>query len=380
LGPNLHHQKHLKGDNMNVAPWIALLILVFRGVALEAEVKKAEWGRNADRQQVEIYTLKSAQIEVRAMTYGARLVSIRTPDRAGQMSDVILGYDSLQEYLHDTTHVGGVVGRFGNRIGNGTFSIDGKNYHLPLNNGRNTLHGGPLGFDRLVWKGSEISNGVEFTLISKDGDMGFPGNLTAKVRYTLKGNSLRIDYFAWTDKATVLNLTNHAYFNLTGSARKSILNEVVILNADRYTPINADLIPTGEQASVDGGPLDFRHATPIGLRIEEPNEQLRLAGGYDHNFVLNGRDGKMKLAAEVRDPETGRTLKVMTTEPGVQFYSGNHLDGSFVGRGMTFVKHSGFCLETQHFPDSPNEPSFPTTVLRPGQKFHSTTTLTFTAQ
>jgi aldose 1-epimerase len=247
-----------------------------------------------------------------------------------------------------------------------------------LNNGRNALHGGPVGFDRLVWKGREISNGVEFSLISKDGDMGFPGNLTARVRYTLNGNSLRIDYSASTDKATVINLTNHAYFNLTGNDKKDILSEEVMLNANSYTPINADLIPTGEQASVAGTPLDFRHATAIGSRIEMPNEQLRLAGGYDHNFVLNGRRGEMKLAATALDSETGRILTVMTTEPGVQFYSGNHLDGSFVGRRMTFAKHSGFCLETQHFPDSPNEPTFPTTVLRPGHTFRSTTTLTFT--
>jgi aldose 1-epimerase len=362
---------------MNVALCVALLMIVSNGVT-KAEVKKVEWGRSSDGQTVEIYTLRSGQVEVRAMSYGARLVSIRTPDRGGQMSDIILGYDSLQEYLSDTTHVGGVVGRFGNRIAKGMFSIDGQNYHVPLNNGRNALHGGPIGFDRLVWEGHEVPNGVEFTLISGDGDMGFPGKLTARVRYTLNGNLLRIDYFATTDKATVVNLTNHAYFNLTGSDKKDILSEKVVLNANSYTPINADLIPTGEQASVSGTPLDFREDTAIGSRIGKPDEQLRLAGGYDHNFVLNGKDGEMKLAAKVHDPKTGRMLTVMTTEPGVQFYSGNHLDGSFVGRGMKFEKYAGFCLETQHFPDSPNEPSFPTTVLRPGDKFHSTTTLTFT--
>jgi aldose 1-epimerase len=368
----------LEGENMKILPWVALLIIV-NNVVTKAEVKKVEWGRSSDGQTVDIYTLRSAHVEVRAMSYGARLVSIRTPDRDGQMSDVILGYDSLQEYLNDTTHVGGVVGRFGNRIANGTFSIDGQSYHVPLNNGRNALHGGPIGFDRLVWRGHEVPNGVEFKLISGDGDMGFPGTLTARVRYTLNGNSLRIDYSATTDKATVVNLTNHAYFNLTGGDKKDILSEKVVLNANRYTPINADLIPTGEEASVAGTPLDFRDDAAIGSRIDKPNEQLRLASGYDHNFVLNGKYGEMKLAAKVHDPETGRMLTVMTTEPGVQFYSGNHLDGSFVGRrGMKFVKYSGFCLETQHFPDSPNEPSFPTTVLRPGDKFHSTTTLTFT--
>jgi aldose 1-epimerase len=281
---------------MNVANLVVFLMIVVRCAAIEAEVKTVEWGRSSDGQKVEIYTLESAQVEVRAMSYGARLVSIRTADRIGQMSDIILGYDSLQEYLNDTTHVGGVVGRFGNRIASGTFSIDGKSYHVPLNNGRNALHGGPVGFDQLVWKGREVSNGVEFSLISKDGNMGFPGNLTAKVRYTLKGNSLRIDYSASTDKATVINLTNHAYFNLTGNDKKDILSEEVMLNADSYTPINADLIPTGEQASVAGTPLDFRHATAIGSRIEEPNEQLRLAGGYDHNFVLNGRRGGVKAS------------------------------------------------------------------------------------
>ena len=285
---------------MNVAYLVAFLMIVIQSAAIKAEAKTVEWGRTSDGQKVEIYTLKSAQVEVRAMSYGARLVSIRTADRVGQVSDVILGYDSLQEYLHDTTHVGGVVGRFGNRIANGTFSIDGKSYHVPLNNGRNALHGGPVGFDRLVWKGREVSNGVEFSLISKDGDMGFPGNLTARVRYTLNGNSLRIDYSASTDKATVINLTNHAYFNLTGNDKKDILSEEVMLNANSYTPINAYLIPTGEQASVDGTPLDFRHATAIGSRIEMPNEQLRLAGGYDHNFVLNEASAGLRCSIAAR--------------------------------------------------------------------------------
>jgi len=359
------------------------VLLLFMGltVAAQAEVTKAVWGHISDGTSVEIYTLKSKNLEVRAASYGARIVSIRSPDRDGKMADVALGYDSLQNYLDDRTHVGTVVGRFGNRIANGSFSIDGKTYHIPLNNGRNALHGGTIGFDRYVWTGHQVPEGVEFTLVSPDGDMGFPGTLTAKVRYTLKNDELRIDYFATTDKSTVVNLTNHSYFNLNGDDRGNILGEVVMLNADRFTPVNSELIPTGEQAAVKGTALDFRHEMAIGTRINGADEQLKLAGGYDHNFILNGAPGQLKLAARVYNPRSGRVLTVRTTEPGVQFYSGNHLDGTFIGRYKTrYVIHSGFCLETQHFPDSPNEPSFPTTLLKPGQELHSTTTFTFTAR
>ena len=337
------------------------------------------WGTTKEGVAVPIYKLKSAQIEVRLMAYGAKLVSIRTPDRSGKMADVVLGYDTLEGYLNDnSTYFGGIVGRYGNRIALGKFSIDGATYHIPTNNGANTLHGGPIGFDRYVWDAKEIPNGVEFTHVSPDGDMGYPGALTAKVKYTLAGNTLRLDYTASADKATVVNLTNHAYFNLRGDDQGTILDEVLELNADRYTPVDGGLIPTGVLAPVAGTPFDFRKPEVVGKRIESDSEQMKLGGGYDHNFVLNGNAGTLRLAAIMTDPESGRRLTVETTEPGIQFYSGNFLDGTFTGRhGVKYEKRTGFCLETQHFPDSPNQPNFPSTVLRPGVTRHSTTAFAF---
>ncbi len=345
----------------------------------QGEVKMSIWGHTAEGVAVPIYTLKNAQIEVKVMAYGAKLVSIRTPDRTGKMADVVLGYDSLQEYLNDnSTHFGSIVGRFGNRIALGKFSIDGKSYQIPINNGANALHGGPMGFDRYVWDSKEIPNGVEFTLVSKDGDMGFPGTLTAKVKYTLSGSTLRLDYSATSDKATVVNLTNHAYFNLRGDDQGTILDEKLELNADRFTPVDSGLIPTGILAPVAGTPLDFRKPEVVGARIGSDYEQIKLGGGYDHNFVLNGEAGTLRLAAIMTEPENGRRMTVETTEPGIQFYSGNFLDGTFTGRhGVKYEKRTGFCMETQHFPDSPNHPSFPSTVLRPGVTRHSTTTFSF---
>jgi aldose 1-epimerase len=349
---------------------------------LQAELSAAVWGRISDGSVVEIFTLRSTRMEVRVTSYGARLVSIRTPDRKGHMGDVILGYDSLQNYVDDgKTHFGTVVGRFGNRIAGGTFTIDGKRYQIPINNGRNALHGGTVGFDKHVWKGNIVAGGVEFVLVSPDGDMGFPGTLTAKVRYSLNDDVLRIEYSAMTDKPTVVNLTNHAYFNLSGDDSKDILADQLLLNADLYTPVDAEMIPTGERASVAGTPMDFRRTRGIGSRIQQTDQQLLLAGGYDHNFILNGKLNEMKLAAILHDPESGRTLTIMTTEPGIQFYSGNKLDGTFIGRyGRTYKKYAGLCLETQHFPDSPNEPSFPSTLLTPSTQYHSTTILKFTVQ
>jgi aldose 1-epimerase len=337
------------------------------------------WGHTAEGVAVPIYTLTSGQIEVRVTAYGAHLVSVRTPDRTGKMADVVLGYDTLQGYLQQpSAYLGAIVGRYGNRIALGKFTLDGKTYQIPVNNGPNALHGGPKGFERYVWQSHEVPDGVEFTHVSPDGDMGFPGTLTAKVRYTVKGNTLRIDYFATTDKPTVVNLTNHAYFNLNGGGKGNILNQRIEINADRYTPVDAGLIPTGELAPVAGTPLDFRKPEAIGARINAKNEQLKLAGGYDFNYVLNGKAGTLRLAAIVTDPESGRRLTVETTQPGVQFYSGNFLDGTLTGRyGIKYQKHAGFCLETQHFPDSPNHANFPSTVLRPGETPHSTTTFTF---
>ena len=345
----------------------------------QGEVKMSIWGHTKDGVAVPIYTLKSAQIEVRVMAYGAKLVSIRTPDSSGKMADVVLGYDSLDEYLNDnSTHFGSIVGRYGNRIAGGKFSIDGKSYQIPINNGKNALHGGPMGFDRNVWDAKEVPNGVEFTLVSPDGDMGFPGKMTAKVKYTLAGSTLRLDYSATSDKPTVVNLTNHAYFNLRGDDQGTILDEVLELNADRYTPVDGGLIPTGVLAPVAGTPFDFRKPEVVGARIESDSEQMKLGGGYDHNFVLNGNAGTLRLAAVMTSPESGRRLTVETTEPGIQFYSGNFLDGTFTGRhGVKYEMRTGFCLETQHFPDSPNQPNFPSTVLRPGVTRHSTTTFAF---
>jgi aldose 1-epimerase len=345
----------------------------------QGEVKMSIWGHTAEGVAVPIYTLTSGRIEVRVTAYGAHLVSVRTPDRTGKMADIVLGYDSLQGYLNDRkTYDGAIVGRYGNRIALGKFTLDGKTYQIPVNNGANALHGGPKGFDQYVWQAQEVPDGVEFTHVSPDGDMGFPGTLTAKVKYTLKGSTLRIDYSATTDKATVLNLTNHAYYNLHGDDKGNILDQRIEIDADRYTPVDAGLIPTGELAPVAGTPMDFRKPEAIGARINADNEQLKLAGGYDHNWVLNGKIGTLHLAAVVTDPVSGRKLTVETREPGVQFYSGNFLDGTYTGRyGVKYEKHSGFCLETQHFPDSPNHPDFPSTVLKPGETMHSTTTFTF---
>jgi aldose 1-epimerase len=295
---------------------------------------------------------------------------------------VVLGFDSLDNYLKKPNpYLGAIVGRYGNRIAQGKFTLDGKTYQIPLNDGSNALHGGPVGFDQYVWDSHEVPGGVEFTHVSPDGDMGFPGTLTAKVRYTLKGETLRIDYSATTDKATVLNLTNHSYFNLHGDDQGTNLDQKIEINADRYTPVDSNLIPTGELAPVAGTPMDFRKSEVIGERINTNNEQLKLGRGYDFNFVLNGKPGTMRLAAIASDPVSGRKLTVETTEPAVQFYSGNFLDGTFTGRhGVPYAIHAGFCLETQHYPDSPNHPDFPSSVLRPGDTMHSTTTFTFGVQ
>jgi aldose 1-epimerase len=350
----------------------------FSGVA-QGEVKMSSWGQTADGTAVAIYTLKSGQIEARVTTYGAHLVSVKAPDKTGKMADVVLGYDTLEKYLvKPNPYLGAIVGRYGNRIGQGKFTIDGKTYQIPINNGANALHGGPVGFDTYVWKAKEVPDGVELTHVSPDGDMGFPGTLTATVRYTLHGDTLRIDYSATTDKATPVNLTNHSYFNLRGDDQADILGDKIEIPADKYTPVDAGLIPTGELAPVEGTPLDFRKPEVMGSRIDADNEQLKRAGGYDFNWVLNGKPGTLHLAAIVTDPVSGRKLTVETTQPGVQFYTGNFLDGSFVGRhGIPYQKHWGFCLETQHFPDSPNHPNFPSTIVKPGETMHSTTTFTF---
>lgn len=318
------------------------------------------------------------------MTYGAILVSIRTPDRSGRVADIALGFDSIDGYLTRSRYFGAVVGRYGNRIANGRFTIDGRTYQLPTNNGANHLHGGVHGFDKANWQGEPFerdgSVGVAFRHTSPDGDEGYPGQLTATVTYTLTPqDALVVDYTATTDKPTHVNLTQHSYFNLAGEGCGDILDHVLTIHADRYTPVDAGLIPTGELAPVDGTPFDFRRPERIGARIDADHEQLRFASGYDHNYVLNGGSG-LRAAAKVVEPATGRTLKVSTTEPGMQFYAGNHIPTTAGKNGHVYDRRSGFCLETQHFPDSPNQPAFPSTRLQPGDTYTSTTVFSFGIQ
>jgi aldose 1-epimerase len=350
-------------------------------------VQKAPFGQTADGRAVDIYTLTNRNgIEARIMTYGATLVSLKTPDRNGQMGDIVLGFDSVEPYLAGVPYYGAIIGRYANRIANARFTLNGASYQLPVNDGPNSLHGGDKGFDKRLWKAAPFENasgpGLRLTYVSADGEAGYPGKLTVKVTYQLRNdNSLAIDYRATTTKPTVVNLTNHAYFNLSGDPlRHDILDQVLMLNADRFTPVNATLIPTGELRPVAGTPFDFRNPTAIGARINADDEQIRMGRGYDHNWVLvKEKPGTMTEAAYVTDPESGRVLEVLTTEPGIQFYSGNFMDGKPAGQGTVFPHRSGLCLETQHFPDSPNQPSFPPTVLRPGQTYVSHTVFIFRA-
>jgi aldose 1-epimerase len=348
-------------------------------LSAKSQVQQTAWG-TVEGKPVSLFTLSSPELTVSITNYGARVVSIVAPDREGRKADVALGYKDLAGYVADNqTYVGSVVGRYGNRIANGRFVIDGKEYQVPKNDKTNALHGGTTGFDRKVWSARELPDGVELTLVSPDGDMGFPGTLTVHVRYTLEGASLHIVYIATTDKPTVLNLTNHSYFNLAGESSGTVLDQQVTIHADRFTPVDARLIPTGQLLSVEGTPLDFRRGAAIGARIHDQYQQLELAGGYDHNFVLDGSG--LREAARVVDPRSGRTLTVSTTQPGIQFYSGNFLKGAFTGvSSKPYEKYAGFCLETQHYPNSPNEPAFPSTLLRPGETFHSATVLTFGVQ
>lgn len=343
-----------------------------------ASVTSKPWG-TVDGKPVQLFTLKSSSLTVAVTNFGARIVSVEAPDRAGKDADVVLGYRDLAGYIADkNTYLGSTPGRYANRIAGGQFMIDGKTYHVPLNNGANALHGGTVGFDRKVWTSHEVANGVEFKLVSPDGDMGFPGNLTAMVTFTLVGDALHIDYSATTDKATEINLTNHTYFNLSGEGSGTILKEVMVIRAREYTPVDANLIPTGKLQPVAGTPFDFTHPTVIGARIDQDDAQLKLGGGYDHNYVIEGAPGTLRLAAKVYDPQSGRTLTVMTDQPGMQLYTGNSLKGETTGvSGHTYGKNDAFCLETQHFPDSPNHAGFPTTELKPGQTFHSKTVFTF---
>jgi aldose 1-epimerase len=346
-------------------------------------VEKADFGRMPDGTTVESYTLYNARgAFAKLITYGATVAELHVPDKNGKAGDVVLGFDNLQGYLGPHPHFGGAIGRYGNRIAKGKFTLDGKEYQLAINNAPNSLHGGPTGFDRRVWKAEpvEVKDGaaVRFTYWSKDGEENFPGNLTVSVTYTLTIlNELKLEYGAETDKDTVVNLTNHSYFNLAGAGSGDVLKHVLYLHADKYTPVDSTLIPTGEIASVGNTPLDFRKPTTIGARIGE----LKEIGGYDHNYVVNGAAGTLRIAARVAEPTSGRQMEVWTTEPGVQFYSAIHLDGSLTGKGgLAYQKYGALCLETQHYPDSPNRPNFPSTVLKPGKKFRSETIYKFSAK
>jgi len=341
-------------------------------------VKREAFGTVAGR-AIEQFTLSNKNgVEVRAITYGGIITSIKTPDRAGAIGDIVLGFDSIDRYLGGHPYFGAIIGRYGNRIAKGRFTIDKQEYKLATNNGPNHLHGGIKGFDKQIWDAQIMpgQNGVSFTYTSADGEEGYPGKLIVEVVYWLNDkNELTVEYLARSDKATHVNLTQHSYFNLAGEG--DVLGHELTIDADQYTPVDATLIPTGEIAKVDGTPFDFRKATAIGARIDAAHPQIKNGQGYDHNWVLSGAAG-LKHAARVVDPKSGRTLDVSTTEPGMQFYAGNFLDGKLIGKGgRSYGRRSGFCLETQHYPDSPNQPNFPTTLIKPGQEYSSRTVFTF---
>lgn len=342
-----------------------------------------------DFDQVKLYTLtNSSGMTVKVTNYGAIITSIVVPDRDGNMADIAFGYDSLEAYINakETPYFGAIVGRYGNRIAKGKFTIDGEAYRLQTNNNENHLHGGYRGFDKVIWsaKSLESENGIELTHVSLDGEEGYPGELVSKVTYRLNDkNQIVIDYHATTNKPTPVNLTQHTYFNLVGEGADTILDHELMINAEKFTPIDEGLIPTGELRDVSGTPFDFTNAKPIGRDIEKDDQQLKYGLGYDHNWVLKktSEEGAMTLAARVHEPTSGRVLEVHTNEPGLQFYCGNFLDGSLKGKsGKSYKYRSGFCLETQHYPDSPNQPNFPSTILRPGDTYESQTTFTFSTK
>jgi aldose 1-epimerase len=345
-------------------------------------ITKEPWGTTAGGQAVERYTLTNNGIRVRILTYGGILQTIDMPDRHGRLANVALGFDNLAAYEAGSPYFGALIGRYGNRIAGGQFTLDGVTYHLPQNDGQNSLHGGTVGFDKKVWAATPIRSGgdvaLKLQLTSPDGDMGYPGTLTATVTYTLtRGHDIRMDYIATTTKPTVVNLTNHNYWNLHGEGTGTIDTTKLTLNASHYTPVDSTLIPTGAIDPVAGTPMDFRKATAIGARNREGFNQLVIARGYDHNWVLDRRDNtyrKLEFAARAVDPASGRQLTIVTTEPGVQFYAGNFLDATLIGTsGRMYRQGDGFALETQHYPDSPNHANFPSTVLRPGQTYRTTT-------
>jgi aldose 1-epimerase len=353
----------------------------------EADITKQPFGTAPDGKAVELYTLRNAKgAEAKIMTYGGIVQSLTMPDRNGKYDDIVLGYDNLDGYVKNNPYFGALIGRYGNRIGGAKFTLEGKTYTLAANNGPNSLHGGVKGFDKVVWTANPASTSkgpaLELTYVSKDGEEGFPGTLSVKAVYTLTDdNELRIDFTATTDKTTVANLTHHSYFNLRGQGNGDILGHEVYMNSDKTTPVDKELITTGEYAPVDGTPFDFRKPTAIGARIDNPDTQLQYGPGYDHNWVINKPMGKYGLQARVTEPTTGRIMEVLSDEPGLQFYAGNFLDGSITGKGgKVYQRRTGFCMEPQHYPDSPNKPQFPSVTLRPGETFKNTIVYKFSAK
>jgi aldose 1-epimerase len=350
-------------------------------------ISQAPFGGIPDGPPVTIYTLRNDKgMEVRILNYGGIVQSLKVPDKNGKFDDVVLGYDSLGGYLTNSPYFGALIGRYGNRIGGGKFTLEGKTYKLAANNGPNSLHGGIKGFDKVVWQASPSLTpdgpALELTYVSQDGEEGFPGNLKVTAIYTLTDNNeLHLSFTATTDQPTLCNLTQHSYFNLRGQGNGDVLGHEVCINSDKITPVDKDLITTGEYAPVDGTPFDFRKPTAIGARINDPNQQLQFGTGYDHNWVINKPLGKLGLQARVFEPATGRVLEMWSTEPGVQFYTGNFLDGSITGKdGKVYSRRTGFCLEPQHYPDSPNKPGFPTTELKPGKTYQNTIVYRFLVQ
>jgi aldose 1-epimerase len=364
---------------------VAGIILTDNGGTMKCE--KKPFGK-VDGKDVELYTLANAKGMAMSVTnYGGIVTSLMAPDKFGKMGDIVLGHNDLESYVKINPYFGAIIGRYGNRIGKGKFKLDGKEYSLPVNNGENSLHGGDKGFDKVVWNAKEVKTGdavgVEFNYASKDGEEGYPGNLNVTVTYWLTNkNEFKVEYSATTDKKTVVNLTQHNYWNLAGEANGDILAEELMLNADAYTPVDAGLIPTGVVAPVNGTPMDFTKPAAIGSRINAEFDQLKFGKGYDHNWVLNGKKtGAMTHAARLYDPKSGRIMDVTTTEPAIQFYSGNFLDGTITGKsGKPYAFRNALCLETQHYPDSPNKPTFPSTELKPGQTYTTTTVYSFSTK
>jgi aldose 1-epimerase len=367
----------------------SLLALVCRLAACTTLLVSTASAQVRDFDSIKLYTLENESgMTVRVTNYGAIITSIIVPDRNGKRADVSLGYDRVEDYINavDKPYFGAVVGRYGNRIAKGEFTLDGETYSLLQNNGENHLHGGAIGFDKVVWAVDEYVEGKSLTLsyLAKDKEEGYPGNLELIIVYTLADdNSLVVDYHATTDKATPINVTQHTYFNLKGEGQGTILDHKLMLNAKTFTPVDESLIPTGEMPAVAGTPFDFTTAKAIGHDIDQQNEQLVFGLGYDHNWILNkdGKEGELSLAAQVHEPSSGRVMEIYTTEPGIQFYCGNFLDGRLKGKsGKPYVHRGGFCLETQHFPDSPNQPNFPSTILKPGETYESKTVFKFSAK